>query len=273
MKVGYSFTKNSLMVTFRDISREVPVGSTYHWDFGDSNVAEDDKNPSHTYSLPGFYLVILTITPNGETLPQSYKVVIGVSDKAITTLSDSVYNLIDFILPAGFITPTDYEFTKRIYIEKWQLYIQPLVDHDIPQEEYNNELYYEALENQLIMELAVYDWINAEMLNLMGSLSQYGSSGSSDGGNNGEVKKITTGPTDVEFFSLIDTAYKTLVAAIKKDGIVDVIKNNLCMLSARLSIYIPICSMLPTGVIVPEVANRREPGLLGGPNPTFPIRK
>lgn len=268
MKVGYTFTKNGLQVTFRDISREVPVGSTYHWDFGDSNVADGNLNPVHLYVLPGFYLVILTIDKGGPT-ELSYKAVVGLTETASTTLSDSIYNLIDYILPSEFISPEGYEYNKRLYIEKWQLYLQPLVIHEVPEEQYNNELYYEALENQLIMELAMYDWVNTSVLSLLGSLSKTSNSGSNDG----DVKHIVTGPSEVEFFGNTEIAYKTLVSAIKKDGIIDVIRKNLCMLSQRLMIYLPICNMVNSGPYVPEVANKREPGLLGGPNPTYPIAK
>jgi len=269
MKVGYTFTKNGLGVTFRDISREVPADSKYHWDFGDSIVTEDTQNPSHTYTLPGFYLVTLTVNL-GEPSELSYKAVVGLTETAKTTLSDTIYNLIDYLIPSEFISPLNYEYNKRIYIEKWQLYIQPLVNHDIPEEQYNNELHYEALENQLIMELAMYDWVNASVLSLLGSLSKTSQGGDND---SGDVKHIVTGPSEVEFFSNSEVAYKTLVSAMKKDGIIDMIKKNLCMLSQRLSIYLPICNLIKSEAYIPEVSNRREPGALGGPNPTYPIAK
>ena len=96
--------------------------------------------------------------------------------------------------------------------------------------------------------------------------------------SNGNVKKIVTGPTEVEFFNNVldgETASslaKTIVTAMKPGGIIDNIKRNLCMLSSRLSIYLPICNNINT-VVIPKVVNRRDPGLLGGPNPSYPINK
>ena len=276
LKVGFLFTRVGLEVTFRDISREVPVGSTYHWDFGDSNVAEGEKNPVNTFDLPGFYLVTLTVTApplseGGDPIIRTNSQVVGLNTTASTVLPDTIYNLIDYLVPVEFMDSVNFTLLKRSYIEKWQLYIQPLVNHDIPIEEFNNELMYEALENQLIMELAVFSWVSDKVLSFIGSISSNSNTSSQNDG--GEIKHIITGPSEVEFFSDNDIKYKTLVAATKKDGVIEIIKQNLCMLSQRLDIYLPICSMVRPGNIVPEVSNRRSPGRLGGPNPTYPLKK
>lgn len=276
LKVGFLFTRVGLEVTFRDISREVPVGSTYHWDFGDSNVAEGEKNPVNTFDLPGFYLVTLTITVpplvvGDDPIPHTSRQVVGLTVTANTVLSDTIYNLIDGLVPAGFLDLANFEVSKRRYIEKWQLYLQPLVNHDIPVQDFNNEMNYEALENQLVMELAVYSWVSDIILSFLATLSSNTSTSSVNDG--GEIKHIVTGPSEVEFFSDNDIKYKTLVAATKKDGVIEIIKQNLCMLSQRLDIYLPICSMVRPTNVIPEVGNRRSPGLLGGPNPTYPVKR
>ena len=110
------------------------------------------------------------------------------------------------------------------------------------------------------------------------------SSSSSDGSStvvettNGNVKKITTGPTEVEFFESklsgedVSSITKTVTGAFQPGGILDSIKYNICMLAERLDIYLPICYQIGH-VVVPEVVNRRNPGLLGGPNPSYPIKK
>jgi gliding motility-associated-like protein len=52
------------------------VSNTYntiglHWDFGDSATADNNPNPSHTYNLPGVYIVTLTAYgANGITIVQ-----------------------------------------------------------------------------------------------------------------------------------------------------------------------------------------------------------
>ncbi len=47
------------IVNFQDLSSNGP--STWSWDFGDGNLSSN-QNPSHTYTLPGFYTVQLTAT-------------------------------------------------------------------------------------------------------------------------------------------------------------------------------------------------------------------
>ena len=121
------------------------------------------------------------------------------------------------------------------------------------------------------MELAVFSWVSDKVLSFIGSISSNSNTSSPNDG--GEIKHIITGPSEVEFFSDNDIKYKTLVAATKKDGVIEIIKQNLCMLSQRLDIYLPICSMVRPGNVVPEVSNRRSPGRLGGPNPTYPLKK
>lgn len=55
-------------VQFRDSTfTSDPVGSV-SWDFGDGSPADNNRNPSHIYSSPGFYSVSLTVnTTNGCT--------------------------------------------------------------------------------------------------------------------------------------------------------------------------------------------------------------
>lgn len=292
MVTNFSFTKKGLSVSFRDLSTGVPDGSIYHWDFGDLKGSEE-KNPTHEYTDSGFYNVTLEIISppdeEGESIKAKKELRLGVSDLAKTQLSDSIYNLINSYIPESLL-PYLSDVDKQVYIEKWQLYLQPLVcrpnGEEIPYYEYNNELAYEALENQLIMELAAYDFLTVGILNMMRSVSDMienesssteGSTEGTDPNNpNQRVKAITTGPTEVQFYEGLsgDTASslaKTITGALQPGGLVDTLKANLCMLAGRLCIYLPICDM-PRRVTVPRVVNRRVPGPLGGPNPTAPLR-
>ena len=278
---NYLFQKKGLTVLFKDKSTEVPDGSTYHWDFGDLTDPSSVKDPVHVYTEPGIYDVVLTITKPDTTAFGSISKTILASDLVSTTLSKSIYELIDSRIPQELrlTIPLD---SKVEFIEKWQLYIQPLVNHTIPIEEYSNELHYEALENQLIMELAAYDFLNLNVTNLVWNISNTINEGSKIGGvpdETSKVKKIVTGPSEVEFFDnnlnsdSLYNLYKVLMNAMQPGGSVDNIKRNLCMLALRLDIYLPICQLTGKVVFAPEVTVTREPGLLGGPNPTFPINK
>ena len=199
-------------------------------------------------------------------------------------LPGSIYELIDTYIPEDIFGKLTLK-EKQQFIEKWQLYIQPLVNHEVPIEEFNNELYYEALENQLIMELAAYDYMVVQISLMVGataesvkesnssSTSESESSESSRG--SGEVKRIQTGPTEVEFFNDTDSESKTssnVIKAMQPGGVIDILKQNLCMLAERLSIYLPICRTVKK-VVVPKVVNHRRPGPLDGPDPGFPVKR
>lgn len=280
MVVKFSYTTVGLTVTFSNLSTEIPEGYSYLWDFGDNNSSEE-VNPIYTYHCCGNYKVSLIVKDqDNQTVGSSTQTII-VTDLVKTHLSGSIYDLIDIYLPTDLVGEIS-QTTKQVFIEKWQLYIQPLVNHCIPIEYYNNELYYEALENQLIMELAAYDYTINEIANLSRALAHTVISNNSDQvtsedgteGNNG-IKKITTGPTEVEYFDSSSTdsdISSAITKAMQPGGIIDIMKQNLCMLAGRLEIYLPICTR-STSVVVPKVVNRRKPGPIGGPDPFNLLKK
>lgn len=265
-----------LEASFRIINK-VPEGSTILWDFGDdSEEKAGSKSLTHQYESPGIYTVICKVSGTYEIVKN-----VLISDKVKTHLSDTIYNLIDSYVPSDFKVSMSYE-DKSLYINKWQLYIQPLVAHCIPVEEYSNELYYEGLENQLIMELAVYDFLYNYALKMITSttgrlqeLISSSSKTSEEGEGELKIKQITTGPTEVQYFDSmsdsISSLYKYYVQSLQPGGFLDQYKNHLCMLAARLEIFLPICDNYPKEVVVPRVGNHRKSKLLGGPNPTVPV--
>lgn len=179
---------------------------------------------------------------------------------------------------------------KTAYITKWQLYIFPLVNHTIPLDKYNDELWYEGLENQLIMELAVWDYLNIQIQNILlvagNSFREIISTEShgpdQDGDSPGEhargdrIKQITTGPTEVQYYDKISESISSLWSTYSKmiqpGGYMDELRKNLCMLASRLEIYLPFCDQIER-LVVPKVVNHRKPTPLGGPNPTAPLNK
>ena len=276
MVVDFNYATVGLKVTFENLSTGVPSDYTYHWDFGD-NTQSTLNNPTHEFDKPGFYKVILVVKDPASNTVGSSEQRVPVTDKAKTHLSGSIYQLIDTYIPEnifGVVTTS----TKRQFIEKWQLYLQPLVNHCIPLQEYNNEMYYEALENQLIMELAAYDFMSVQVANMVKAQAQSilennttSSSGGSEpsDGYQGDVKKIQTGPTQVEYFNPNQDESDLASIIIKALGTVCFLymfKYNLCMLAGRLDIYLPICER-PTRVVVPKAVNKRIKGPLSGPDP------
>lgn len=276
MVVDFNYATVGLKVTFENLSTRVPSDYTYHWDFGD-NTQSTLNNPTHEFDKPGFYKVILVVKDPASNTVGSSEQRVPVTDKAKTHLSGSIYQLIDTYVPEnifGVVTTS----TKRQFIEKWQLYLQPLVNHCIPLQEYNNEMYYEALENQLIMELAAYDFMSVQVANMVKAQAQSilennttSSSGGSEpsDGYQGDVKKIQTGPTQVEYFNPNEDESdlaSNIIKALGPGGLLDMMKENLCMLAGRLDIYLPICER-PTRVVVPKAVNKRIKGPLSGPDP------
>ena len=276
MVVDFNYATVGLKVTFENLSTGVPSDYTYHWDFGD-NTQSTLNNPTHEFDKPGFYKVTLLVKDPASNTVGSSEQRVPVTDKAKTHLSGSIYQLIDTYIPEnifGVVTTS----TKRQFIEKWQLYLQPLVNHCIPLQEYNNEMYYEALENQLIMELAAYDFMSVQVANMVKAQAQSilennttSSSGGSEppDGYQGDVKKIQTGPTQVEYFNPNEDESdlaSNIIKALGSGGLLDMMKENLCMLAGRLDIYLPICER-PTRVVVPKAVNKRIKGPLSGPDP------
>lgn len=277
MALDFSQSVLGLDVSFR-ITSKVPADQTPVWDFGDdTGLISGDLNPKHSYETSGYYTVTVKLTDSeGEVTNQRVKLII-VSEYSKTHLTDSIYNLIDTYIPANLrINMTQDE--KAIYINKWQLYIQPLVNHEIPLEEYSNELYYEGLENQLIMELAAYDFLYIRIENMLVQTAeqlnkQIISESSSDSGEESgrdRIKQITTGPTEVQYYDTLtdslSTLYKSYATATAPGGILDDLRKNLCMLAQRMEIFLPLCTQ-PRTITVPKVVNPREAGPLGGPNP------
>lgn len=279
MVVDFIFNTVGLKSNFTNLSYEVPDEYTYSWDFGDGETSTE-LNPTHEYQKMGFYRVSMSIVDSNNRPVEKVTKTVLISDKVKTHLSNSIYVLINTYIPYSIFGKVPSS-VKQQFIEKWQLYIQPLVNHEIPVEDFNNELYYEALENQLIMELAAYDYMILNIQNVINATSQtiindnsQSSGSSSNTSSGGSIKKIVTGPTEVEYFNDTESEkdfISNITKATQPGGFIDILKQNLCMLAGRLDIYLPICEN-QTRVVVPRVVNRRKPRLLDGPDPLEVLR-
>lgn len=283
MTVDFDFTVSGASVEFHNYTDVSGVGLTPLWNFGDNSLNSNEVNPVHVYANPGVYQVTLSYIDTQNKVIASSKATLTASDKVRTFLSDSIYNLIEAYMPEDIMGPVSHR-DKRMFIEKWQLYIYPLVNHFIPTEEYKNEGYYEALENQLIMELAAYDYMLLFVSNMYKGAAKHitdsvvSSTGhsESDGKAEGDIKHITTGPTEVEYFDSNgnNADYATVLnRVLQPGGMIDNLKASLCMLASRLEIYLPICHNPAKIIKAPRVVNRRKPGPLDGPDPALPVRK
>ena len=293
MNLAFVYVAKGLEVSFQVVSK-VPANATIGWDFGVEGGESSELNPKHTYESQGYYNVTIKITVPSEliegepeiyTASQTVMVTGDIGPK--THLNDSIYNLIDLYVPANLVSNGMSLQEKATYIQKWQLYLGPLVEHCIPEEEYTNELRYEGLENQLVMELAVWDFLNVQITSLLTGTGQYIDSltyqstevkgnhdeepSGDDMASTGRVKRIQTGPTEVEYFDelsdSLSTLYKAYTEALKPGGIMDILRQNICNLASRLMIFLPFCNNSYKPVKVPRVVNRRHPKGIDGPNP------
>lgn len=287
MNLDFAYTANGLEVSFRVITK-VPPKTIFEWNFGDDEGYVYNKSvPTYTYKKDGFYWVTLTkIDPDGteESIVKS----VIVTTRVKTHLQDSIYNLIDYYIPEE-LNQEMTQADKQLYINKWQLYIQPLVNHEVPIEDYNNELAYEGLENQLIMELAAWDFLNVRIMNVLITANEYVSgvisvrkTGTSEEEDEPEtsrgdrIKAIKTGPTEVEYYDSLTESGSSLFTAftnaLKPGGIIDELRKNLCTLASRLEIFLPFCENYQP-IIPPRVRHLKRPGPFDVPNPKAPLRK
>lgn len=286
MSIDFQIITEGLTANFQLLSK-VPASLIPSWDFGDDTGGEyNKKTPSHTYSRPGIYHINLKLESAIDGVVGEVTKTLLISDVVKTHLTDSIYNLIDSYIPEELVKSMSHS-DKSLYINKWQLYIQPLVvrssENEIPIEQYNNELYYEGLENQLIMELAAFDYLYIKILNVLTGAGHYirevtstktNGSDDEDSARGDRIKHITTGPTEIEYYDTVTESTSGLInhylTALKPGGVIDLLRQNLCMLASRLEIFLPICDK-PLIPVLPRVVNRRVPTKLSGPNPTYPI--
>lgn len=252
--INFSYSKNLLVVDFKDMSLNNPT--SWLWDFGDGTTSTS-QSPQRTYSAEGFYNVTLTATntDGAETLTLT----IGISSTIPSPLDQSIWFLIDAYIPDNLVTAMDPN-EKRSLINKWQLYLLPLVlvTPAIADQDVHKELAYPPLVNQLIAELVAYDLIIQAANSFMTAMSNAGSSSSSTITTTGQQKKkIETGPTIVEWYQDktaedIGDIGAAFSSAIKHGGALDMIKQQVCQLAHRLRIYLPMCGQLAYSPVVPS---------------------
>jgi len=223
---AYFYAKpNGLEVSF--YNRTVPggTGPSYVWDFGDGN-SSTQENPTHTYSESGYYRVKFSCTDSEGT--SSVALIVYFSASGITGTEPIMY-MVKARIPQD-VSVTDQD----IYSEtlKWQEVFYDSFPSVISYENRHDETLYSALENSVIAKLVVRDLIaagaNSYLLTLGG--------GSSSGGS-GDIKKITTGPADAEWFSASSSWY----GIMRPGSLWDQLNKEICTLGSVLQVKMPGC--------------------------------
>lgn len=240
---NFLISPNLLTVSFTDISTGTPT--SWSWDFGDSTAAVTTQNAPHTYATAGTYVTKLTVTNADGTSYMQRQLVVASTPILPVTLKQFV----NIKLPSGITFNEEY---KDAYIAQWQLFIQPLVTPDVSSADVFNETAYPPLANALIAYLAAYSLL----LDVASGAGTAGAAGGSNGAN-GLVKKIVTGPSEVEFQDT-NNAQKVFYG---KDGLLTALSKELCTLASRLMIKLPMCPPLPDVKILNVKAGRPSSNL------------
>ena len=249
------YTKNGLEISFKDLSLNLPT--SWAWDFGDAQNSTV-KNPVNTYSVAGFYTVQLVST-NGEGASEPLSIILGVGARD-DMLNASIFELIDHYLPEA-LQGAASNSRKINLIFKWQLYLQPLVEvpTTVNETDVHNEFSWPGLVNNLIAQLCAYDILIQGANAFIAATGSEGSSGTiTPGLAERQVKKISTGPTDTEWFQDttaedMDKIGKSFSNAMKVGGAIEQVKESICQLSSRVRIFLPMCGQLTYSPVLPTV--------------------
>jgi PKD repeat protein len=231
---NFLVSPNLLTIKFTDTSTNTPT--TWSWDFGDNTTPSTSQNPTHTYTNPGKYIVKLTSTnPDGNSSLQR-EIVISTTP----ILPVSLRTLVNLKIPSSLSVN---EELKDGTIAQWQLYIQPLVYPEIPYSLVFDETAYPPLANVLIAYLSAYSILESEAIK--STISDLTSNSS---GSTGNIKKITTGPSEVEFQN--DSQVAVAIFGKNGDGMISQLVKEICTLSHRLDISLPMCPPLPKQILL-----------------------
>ena len=242
MAYNIYFIKSGLSVQFKVNTSDNP--DSYLWEFGDGGSA-NLKEPTHTYELTGLYPIKFTATKEGEsTVIEKF---IGVNEDPELLIGNvPLRDLIVSHLPTG-LSPTNYEYDVNNSITKWQLFLQPLVNRVIDNNNVFNEAYYTALENYLISQLVARDFIlfafNQYMVGLNARVIE------SNDGEGTELKSVRTGSAEAQWYSSSDVWGDMM----SERGAFSLLTNSICTLSHRLRIILHFCAPLVKDVYPPSV--------------------
>lgn len=234
---NFLVSPNLLQVNFTDISINNPT--SWLWDFGDSTTSTN-QNIIHSYSIPGKYIVKLTVSNSDGVNSLQREIIID----SVPILPVSLKTFLNIKLLPGVIVS---EEIKDAYIAQWQLFIQPLVSPRIDINDVFKEGAYPPLANALIAMLAAYS-ISMDRITQGGITS---TSTASSGGTP-VVKKIVTGPSEVEFQD-ISKSQKNMFG---DSGLIGGLQSEICQLASRLLIFLPMCPPLPDPKILNLKAGR-----------------
>lgn len=250
----FGFSNQGLTLQFENTSLNDPT--SFLWDFGDGNISTEES-PVHTYNELGFFSVkLIAISEEGSSEPLEMKVLVG--KDIINSFNANILELVSYYTPNNLSDVNT--IVKQTLIQKWQMYLQPLVYIPYPVDPMDVfiESRWPPLVNNLIAQLVSHDIILNGASKFLIDLSNPESTEITD--KKGSIKSIETGPAKTEWYENskidIEKIGKAYESATKPGGIFDMLKEGICQLSARVRIYLPMCGQLSHDVIAPSVITK-----------------
>lgn len=137
-------------------------------------------------------------------------------------------------LPANINLELNYKNQRLIY---WRNFMYSAFD--IAEPDINTETAWPNLANALLAKLIAHD---ALTLATKGSLLHFlGGDFSQQGGQGGPIKKIETGPSNVEFYSIADTLDGLFTPNASGLTALDMLSADICGLANHLKVKVPMC--------------------------------
>jgi hypothetical protein len=226
---NFSFKVGSrdLSVRFQDRSKGDP--DKWDWKFGD--IISNSQNPNIIFPTPGPYKCTLVVS-KGEEISKPYSFDILVTKGGIGVPITQMIQM---------DTPPEYNINEeylQLRIKNWQLYLQNSPTPHIADEDVFDETKWPPMYNLLIAKLAIYDYMTLAGKRFLINL------GTGDGTTpvtaKGPVKRIETGPSNVEWYDL-STFWDNLSKTIGGEGILQLALDDICAFANQLGVWLPMC--------------------------------
>ncbi len=184
------------------------------------------------------------------------------SDKSLNIIDIPLTQLLNQYVPQE-LDSTAYNFDIGVAIKKWQLFLQPLVNREIPNNKVHNQSYFTALENFLIGQLVARELIINGYNQYLASLNHHVQEKVKNDGNAQELKSVETGPAKAEWYSSAEI-WKDI---LRDGGPLHLLTNATCELAHRLRIILHFCGQPAQKIFYPRVYKVPKP------KPTNPFIK
>lgn len=145
----------------------------------------------------------------------------------------SIYQLVRNNLPADFVVSDEY---LDIRLKYWQLFLYEAAGVD--EDDIYNILAWTDSWVILLSYCILYD-IYVKIVS--GKFIAYMGSGSEGDAGSGDIKKITTGPTEVEYHNSADNLKVFLSGFLEPGGFMDLFMQEACAWASRVAVKLPFC--------------------------------